>query len=111
MRSELTDRLQTAKQDGDLDRGCRAVGGWMQAFSHDLASPLASFRLELESLKHMSTRLQEDLGTADAPGVSAYLAEVLDIVENLEGALETATALGRDARTLGAEVRRLAPDR
>ena len=107
MSKTLMHGITSCQGSQDPQGGCGPVSAWLRRMNHDLASPLASFQLELASLRQMTVAAADQLRTGKTDGVADYLAEVLDIVENLEGALETATALTQESRALVAE---LAPD-
>ncbi len=104
MTKHLMDGITTCRGAQDPQGGCSPVSAWLRQLNHDLASPLASFRLELSSLRQMTSAAAEPVSAGKTDGVAGYLAEVLDIVENLEGALETATTLTRESRELVAEL-------
>lgn len=95
---DLESTLTAIVGDSDPEAKQAELAQWLRRLSHDLASPIASFRLELQSLRHLTNA--QDLARAGAAGMDDYMVEVLDIVENLEGALESARALCEETRVV-----------
>ncbi len=101
---DLLERLRSADE---MERRA-AVDRCLQRVAHDLRGPLASFRLELFSLRELCQELSGLVAAGATDGVPPLLAEVADIVENLEGSLETATDLADEVSRVGQAV---APER